>query len=71
MLIWNVWSIANEEKLTNFLQIIEDKDINMACNRTIKYHKFYSPGDNIDFEDLGIPTTKNVQGSLKILQEAV
>ena len=31
MLIWNVWSIANEEKLTNFLHIIEDKDINMAC----------------------------------------
>ena len=28
---WNVWSILNERKLDNFLQIIEDKDISIAC----------------------------------------
>ena len=26
-----VWSIANEEKLLNFLHIIEDMDIKIAC----------------------------------------
>jgi exonuclease III len=31
MLLWNVWSIANEEKLTNLIQILEDKDISIAC----------------------------------------
>ena len=31
MLLWNVWSIANEEKLENFIQIIEDKNISIAC----------------------------------------
>ena len=28
---WNVWSILNEEKLENFLQILEDNCINIAC----------------------------------------
>ena len=28
---WNVWSIANEEKLCNFLQILEDNQIDIAC----------------------------------------
>ena len=28
---WNVWSILNEEKLENFLQILEDNDIGVAC----------------------------------------
>ena len=28
---WNVWSILNEEKLENFLQILEDNDISIAC----------------------------------------
>ena len=28
---WNVWSILNEPKLTNFLQIIDDNDIGIAC----------------------------------------
>ena len=31
MMLWNVWSIANEEKLTNLIQILEDQDINIAC----------------------------------------
>ena len=31
MLLWNVWSIANEEKLNNFLQILDDKNISIAC----------------------------------------
>ena len=31
VLSWNVWSIANEEKLLNFLQIIEDNQIDIAC----------------------------------------
>ena len=30
-MLWNVWSIANEEKLNNFLQILDDKDISIAC----------------------------------------
>ena len=28
---WNVWSVLGEEKLRNFLQLMEDKDIDMAC----------------------------------------
>ena len=28
---WNVWSILNEPKLTNFLQIIDDNDIGITC----------------------------------------
>ena len=28
---WNVWSILNEFKLSNFLQVIEDHDIHIAC----------------------------------------
>ena len=28
---WNVWSIANQEKMNNFLQILEDKKISIAC----------------------------------------
>ena len=28
---WNVWSILNETKLENFLQILEDKNISFAC----------------------------------------
>ena len=31
MLVWNVWSIANEEKLVNLLQIIDDLNISIAC----------------------------------------
>ena len=31
MLAWNVWSIANEEKLNNFLQILDDQKISIAC----------------------------------------
>ena len=31
ILAWNVWSILNKEKLSNLLQIIEDKDIHIAC----------------------------------------
>ena len=31
MLIWNVWSIANGEKLANLLQIMDDKQIGIAC----------------------------------------
>jgi exonuclease III len=31
MLVWNVWSIAKEEKLGNFLQILEDRNISIAC----------------------------------------
>ena len=28
---WNVWSIANDEKLNNLLQICEDQRIDIAC----------------------------------------
>ena len=28
---WNVWSILNERKLENFLQIVEDNDLSVAC----------------------------------------
>ena len=28
---WNVWSILNENKLENFLQIIDDNDLSVAC----------------------------------------
>ena len=28
---WNVWSILNEEKLENFMQIIQDNNITIAC----------------------------------------
>ena len=31
ILYWNVWSIQNEKKLDNLLQIIEDLDIQIAC----------------------------------------
>ena len=31
IMIWNVWSILNELKLNTFLQIIEDKNIHLAC----------------------------------------
>ena len=31
MLVWNVWSIGNENKLNNFLQIIKDLNIGIAC----------------------------------------
>jgi hypothetical protein len=31
LLLWNVWSIANETKLNNYLQILEDMQINVAC----------------------------------------
>ena len=31
MMLWNVWSVAKTEKLNNLLQIIEDKQINIAC----------------------------------------
>ena len=28
---WNVWSILNDEKLSNFLQILEDQNFQIAC----------------------------------------
>ena len=31
LMVWNVWSIANEEKLNNFIQILDDKNISIAC----------------------------------------
>ena len=31
MFVWNVWSIANPEKLNNLLQIMEDRNISIAC----------------------------------------
>ena len=31
MLIWNVWSVANSEKLNNLLQIMDDKQVGIAC----------------------------------------
>ena len=31
ILLWNVWSILNESKLQNFLQIIDDLKVNIAC----------------------------------------
>jgi exonuclease III len=31
VIVWNVWSILNEVKLNQFLQIIEDKKIHVAC----------------------------------------
>ena len=31
VMVWNVWSIMNEEKLQNFLQIIEDERVDVAC----------------------------------------
>lgn len=31
LLVWNVWSIANMEKLQNLLQILEDQNISIAC----------------------------------------
>ena len=31
LLVWNVWSIANDEKLNNFLQILDDQNISIAC----------------------------------------
>ena len=31
VIVWNVWSIANEEKLYNFLQILDDRNITIAC----------------------------------------
>ena len=31
MLCWNVWSILNETKLQNFLQILDDMNISIAC----------------------------------------
>ena len=30
-MLWNVWSILNEEKLSNFLQIIQDLEANLVC----------------------------------------
>ena len=31
MLVWNVWSIAEAKKLQNFLKIINDLDVGVAC----------------------------------------
>ena len=31
VLVWNVWSILNESKLQNFLQIVDDMNIGIAC----------------------------------------
>ena len=31
VLCWNVWSIANEMKLQNFLHILDDMNIEIAC----------------------------------------
>ena len=31
LMLWNVWSILNEEKLSNFLQIIQDLEANLVC----------------------------------------
>ena len=31
LLAWNVWSIANDEKLRNCLQIMDDRRISIAC----------------------------------------
>ena len=31
ILVWNVWSILNEEKLRNVLQIFEDNNIQIGC----------------------------------------
>ena len=28
---WNVWSILNDEKLSNYLQVLEDNNIMIAC----------------------------------------
>ena len=28
---WNVWSILNEQKLSNFLQVLEDQNFQIAC----------------------------------------
>ena len=31
VLCWNVWSILNQTKLSNFLQIVEDLNVGIAC----------------------------------------
>ena len=31
LLVWNVWSIANEEKMQNFLQTIDEMEVDIAC----------------------------------------
>ena len=31
LMVWNVWSIANAEKLSSFLQIMDDQKIGIAC----------------------------------------
>ena len=31
LLCWNVWSIMNDVKRSNVLQILEDNDISIAC----------------------------------------
>ena len=31
MLIWNLWYIANDEKLANLLQTMDNKHIGIAC----------------------------------------
>ena len=31
MLCWNVWSILNQTKLSNFLQIVDDLNVGIAC----------------------------------------
>ena len=31
IMCWNVWSIMNEKKLENFLQIIQDKNVSIGC----------------------------------------
>ena len=31
LMLWNVWSILNEDKLSNFLQIIQDFKANIVC----------------------------------------
>ena len=31
VMCWNVWSVLNDTKLENLLQILDDKDIGIAC----------------------------------------
>ena len=31
LLCWNVWSMMNEEKRSNILQVLEDNNIKIAC----------------------------------------
>ena len=43
------------------------QDINIACNRGVKYHKIYSSGIDVELKNVGIPSRSNVLVKLKQL----